>query len=218
MRMVFLPGDGSFQAIVETQSYKDIWKRYAPALMTAFADATGLTFQQKRITARVHPDKLGDSGNGRRAMILPGNCRTTSAQQIVLTHELGHRLLSGNVLQGVRFGFSRPRWGTPEDDEHELEHRLLYLFLGDVVRVTFGDEVYRDYVAHESSDPDSPHGRAYIWATQMSKAKQRAVIHRIAADAMTRDMWDSYDPAQVTFIGPDAYRKILDGMRDTGAC
>lgn len=215
MRMIFLPGDSSLQAIVETQSYKDIWRHCGLDLLKVFERVTGLTFQQRQITARIHPQKYGESGNGRRAMTLPGNCRTASAQRIVLTHELGHRLLSGNILHGVRFGFSRPRWGAPEDPEEELEHRLLNLFLGDVIHQAFGDAVYADFADLESCEPMSPHGKAYIWATQMSDFQRRAMVSHIMADAMPRDMWDGYDPAHVIYVGTDAYQDILNNLRDT---
>ncbi len=214
VKIIFLPGDSSLQSIVETQSYKDIWKQHKAKLLEEFMSSTSLSFQQKQITARVHPNKNGESGNSLRAMTLPGNCRTYSAKCIVLTHELGHRLLSGNVLHGVRFGFAKPRWGTPEESEDELEHRLLYLFLGDVLQSVFGDVVSQEYNQLESSDPDSPHGRAYVWAVGMNTLERRLVLESISSDAILRGAWDNYDPEKIKFIGADQYRRKLDGLRD----
>jgi len=189
MRFIIKPHDDSFNVILETNQYKQLWRKHAKQILYAFRTVTGLEFQQHVITARVFPDDHAYAGVPHQPMHLPASYRPENDKLITLIHELCHRLLGGNALGPVSLGLI-PNQSSPHPDYQEYEHRHTYLFEYDVVKAALGVEYASLCIKFEGKDNiEGPHYRAWVWAMSMPYEHRQRALKVLVTQAVPRDRW-----------------------------
>lgn len=210
MQLVIKPHDGSLETLLSTNAYRGLWHGHKRAILDAFQAVTGLTFQQHTITAHVFLDSAASAGKWRDPMHLPAYV-ADDEKLLILIHELCHRLLGGNALSPFGLGLLEDVTNFSQDDEfQEYDHRHTYLFESDVVRQALGEEcAEKCEQMNGGSGIDGPHDRAWAWAMSMDfKARQRA-LHRLAAEALTREHWVDRDATPMLSRDPAAWFSAL---------
>lgn len=192
MQLIIKPEDESLEALLAANAYQMPWQEHEQALLAAFRDLTGLTFQQPILTVHTYLGDRGFAGYGDEPIRLPAYT-DEGVKILILVHELCHRLLSGNILDIADLGMP-----TGEEDKEkfqEYEHRHTYLFLHDVVRQVLGDEWARRCQAleYDSKPEDDAHGRAWKWAMSLDFETRQRAIHRLAEHAITREHQTGHD-------------------------
>ncbi|MBK6870822.1 MAG: hypothetical protein IPG94_05345 [Kineosporiaceae bacterium] len=206
-----IPDDDSLFLRLECEQYRKTWHAHQRKLLAGFESVTGLTFQQRFITARVTQSQVSTAGRPGVPMRLAGDYRSAEFKLMTLVHELSHRLLGGNTLGPVGLGLDTGE-GAQTDWGVEIEHRHIYLFEWDVVRHALGDEwaeVCRVYETGGQQEPKAtPHGRAWHWAMTRSADERQKAVRRLVAQAVTRNDWSSL-PDQVEPRDPDTWFAYL---------
>lgn len=216
MKLVIKPADDSFDMMLEAGQYQRIWQEHSDTILEAFKKVTGLTFQQRLITARVTKGTYGNAGLPGKAMILPGDYTTEDCKTCTLMHELGHRLLGGNALNPIALGLVP----DAEENHHDwqwYEHRHLYLFLQDAIREAFSS-AYADRCAKEEAAilPDYYH-EAWNWAMSMTLTQRQQAVRILAAEALPRSRWHERDDLEeVPARDPDKwFEKLHQSQRSS---
>ncbi len=212
MRFIIKPHDDSFNVMLETNQYKQLWRKHAKQILHAFRTVTGLEFQQHVITARVFPDNHGDAGVPRQPMHLPAYYSPENEKLITLIHELCHRLLGGNALGPVSLGLI-PQQSSHHPDYQEYEHRHTYLFEYDVIMAALGVEYASLCTQLEEKDNiDGPHDRAWAWAMSMPHEHRQRALKVLVAQAVPRDRWHELEKIKtISLRDPvDWFSKLAD--------
>ena len=91
-------------------------------------------------------------------------------------HELGHRLLEQNGVQHTYDGGDMEKW-------HEMEHRLLFLFLIDALMLLGerGERAVRTFPPMAYTDRRYGNTRAWRWAKNLSAKQRRELQGKIVA-------------------------------------
>lgn len=182
LRFVY-PSLDQLGIFLATKQYEDIWLHDEDKIVKAFHALTGLNFQQRQISVRVHN---GQSMSGSRywPMRLNVNKQTLDEKKAVLLHELGHRLLGGN-------GINSPI--DDKDESTEDEERRLGLFIFDVYEAVYGMDFVKTYVAHAkaivtTNGDNSPALREGIFASYRLSftERQQKLRHLIATNELEK--------------------------------
>ena len=139
MKLEFIYPDDRFDVhfTLPTAAYEKIWNEDSDRIKQAFKNYTGLTFQQKIIKVKVY-DGVSMSGTSRKPMRLNTQNRTLTTKRFALIHELGHRLLSENMLSALH---------QNDDERSDDEHRRLSLFESDVFLELYGKDAHKEWLS-----------------------------------------------------------------------
>ena len=193
MQFTIRPHQPTFDLILETGRYQRLWEQHGEAILQAFSNVTGLEFQQDVITAEVFPDQGNDSGGVGEAMHLSGMHPSEHRILETLIHELAHRLLGGNALWAYELGLVAA--DAPEALHSEYNHRLIYLFLYDVMEQALGEPFATVFKEREDNDLLAPpdYRQAWQWAMSLNHDERQQAVQRLAAQKFTRDRWHERD-------------------------
>ena len=148
--MTFTGQDQTFTEAAE--AYRRLWVDEGPRIIEALGQGTGLTFRETHVNAVIF-EGPSRSGAGDSPMYLRASYRA-DVKKATLVHEHGHRLIAqlGN---------------RPADLD---EHRVLFLFLYEVLESLWGKDLADSQVRFERGltglyDYES----AWRWALSLSK-------------------------------------------------
>jgi len=198
MKLVIKPDINSFEHILETEIYKKLWKQNSRKILKAFRNVTGLDFQQRVITARIGNIEQSISGSFHYPMRLRMLVAKPNDKLVLLIHELSHRLLGGNALGVVNLGIVS-RKDNNSDEANEYDHRHIYLFEYDVIKLALGEDMgnaclkFEGKVSGTENINDNSHQKAWNWAMKMSFEERQIAVKRLSSKAITRDKWSDTD-------------------------
>ena len=151
--MTFTPQSQDF--VSAAQTYRQLWADEGSKIVETMSRATGLTFQERNVKAVIF-EGVSRSGAGDQPMYLRASY-PADVKKGVLVHENGHRLIAQ-----LR---NRPR---------DLdEHRVLFLFLYDVLESLWG----KDFADRQVQFDNGLRGiydyeTAWRWALSLTKAER----------------------------------------------
>lgn len=133
--------------------YRTIWNQEGARIVSVWEAATGLSFRDEVVEAKVfegisrsHPLELRAS-------------YPSEVKKSILIHELGHRLIGDSELS---------------KDSLEL-HKTLFLILFDVYVELYGEDYANRAVAWESANlPKQVYASAWDWSLQFLKSERLA--------------------------------------------
>jgi hypothetical protein len=151
--MTFTPQDLTFAEAAE--AYRRIWAAEGTTIVDAMERSTGLTFLETRVNAVIF-EGVSRSGVGDSPMYLRASY-SADVKKATLVHEHGHRLIAQ----------LRTR---PADLD---EHRVLNLFLYDVLESLWGRDFADQQVSFESGLRGLyDYETAWKWALSLSKGER----------------------------------------------
>jgi hypothetical protein len=151
--MTFTPQDQTFTEAAE--AYRRIWATEGTTMVDALERGTGLTFLETHVNAVIF-EGVSRSGVGDSPMYLRASY-SPDVKKATLVHEHGHRLIAQ----------LRTR---PSDLD---EHRVLNLFLYDVLESLWGRDLADRQVEFESGLRGLyDYETAWKWALSLSKAER----------------------------------------------
>lgn len=152
--MTFTPQDQTFEAAAE--EYQQRWIEEGSRIIDEMERESGLTFPENHVNAVVF-EGVSQSGSGNSPVYLRASY-PPDVKKEVLAHELGHRLIA--QLRN-----------RPSDLD---EHRVLFLFLYDLLERLWGRDFADQQVMVESARTGLyDYASAWQWALSLSK-EQRA--------------------------------------------
>jgi hypothetical protein len=161
--VTFVPQKKSPQFETATDEYRRIWAGEGSRIVAAMEQISTLTFPERNVKAEIY-EGASFSGRGGQPMRLRASY-SASVKKGTLVHELGHRM---NAQLKMR----------PVDVD---EHRLLFLYLYDLVEHLYGKEFADNEVAWERKlkglyDYDA----AWNWALAMTRDQRSAKFAEIS--------------------------------------
>jgi hypothetical protein len=211
VKFAIKPVDDSLDLLLEANQYRNLWQSNSRKLLKAFRDITGLNFQQYIITAHVFKGDRSIAGRPHHPMMLAGDYRSENFKLATIVHELSHRLLGGNGLGIISLGLVNEP-DANSDFAVELDHRHLYLFEYDVMRLGLGNEwgvICKRYEERDSNEINNPHIRAWKWAMSFSYKQRQEMLKVLTAKKVERDRWDEWWGETITPIAPSDWKKQL---------
>jgi hypothetical protein len=151
--MTFTPQDQTFAEAAE--AYRSVWAADGSRIVEAMERGTGLTFRESHVNAVIF-EGTSQSGADDRPMYLRASY-AADVKKASLVHEHGHRLIAQLTTR-------------PADLD---EHRVLNLFLYDVLEGLWGKDFADQQVAFESGLRGLyDYETAWKWALSLSKAER----------------------------------------------
>lgn len=182
MRITFRAADRSMINLFLLFRTKRLWATHGPAILAAYQELTGLAWTQGATVVVHHREQDPTNAHkptalagfyGQRAIRLYLPQSSTDFSIIwTLAHELGHRHLHA-------YGLTYPQvYGLHSIEVwYELEHRLLFLVLFDVMERALGYEVRYYWDVGFAINPSvDGHARAQQWAKGLSFAQRQHLM------------------------------------------
>lgn len=215
MKFIIKSDDNNLEMILQTTKYRNLWRQNSRKILKSFRSITGLDFQQSTITARVFSGNQSRSGSYHYPMKLRGMYFRDEDKLVLLVHELSHRLLGGNGLWLINMGLANKEISASDLGE-EMDHRHIYLFEYDVIKMALGDTMAKECILFEEKESENgsngPHAKAWRWAMGMTYEQRQKAMKILASKAKPRNQQDDLRKEKEVKINPDGwYNDLLLG-------
>lgn len=163
MKINFYPDHDNTELEEAAKEYGKIWEKEGDKIVHTIERVTGLKFKEKIINAVIYQYVSYSHPLSLQADV-PSKFKAST-----LTHELCHRILSGNRVE------STTQWDHPD---YRLDvHKLLNLVLYDILTEIFGKNLTSEEIDYEISlwngKGISPYKAAWDWALSMTKEQRQ---------------------------------------------
>ena len=189
MRVIFKPQKTDLPHLFLLGRIRRVWSVHSSDIVSVLQASSGLRFQSGwKIIVGFSDTELWEGTTGyskRRAItLLFPRKETLNYDNLVIwliIHELGHRLLEQNGVQSMYDKHVK------EEEWHENEHKLLFLFLIDALKLLGprGEKILQDYPAAHYTAPHSGHTKAWRWANNLTPDQRKEILK---AFIRTKDM------------------------------
>ena len=168
-----------------TARVQRLYKEYEDNIVSGLETASGLSFRRgfTVVVSNLTSNSLwfGSAGfDGKKAISIEIPASRVISDDIILwllIHEIGHRLLDQHNIQ------------TPtvkaRDIFNEQEHRLLFSFLIEAIKISFGSQHAKSIIESGPKrgykDMKFGHTRAWKWAVSMTPKQRKAAWKKLKA-------------------------------------
>jgi hypothetical protein len=157
LKINFLPDSNLRDYSKAVAEYEKLWKKEGEKIVETIEKISNLKFQETEINAIVYHGSLPSRSRPLSLMFKGSRERRLS----ILIHELGHRVISGNIRRkNVKKKISLDA------------HKLLDLILYDIWIDLYGQKFANNAVEWEKKIPRKEYGEAWEWALSLTKEER----------------------------------------------